>query len=308
MLETLIIIGPLFIIIFVSAVIQRFMKLGTDWIRVLNDYALYIGFPALILAALAKIRFSFDNHGDLLIVNSFFLLSSFLLTFLGCKLFVSSIRLRSTIFICLPFGNVAYLGIPVLVNIFGNEIVSDASLIVAVYLFWIFTLGISVIDYSTGLKKSHRIAKVISAIIKNPLLIAVILGILIGSFQISIPNFIWKAVEMISASTVPIVLVVIGLFIGRSEIGKLSEWISIFIFSILTLFVLPILFYFGLQVLGYSVSEFGSSILESAMPLAITPFALADKFKLDKEFIARSVVLSTILSVLSISFWKSVLF
>ncbi len=43
------------------------------------------------------------------------------------------------------------------------------------------------------------------------------------------------------------------------------------------------------------------------MPLAITPFALADKYNLDKDFIARSIILSTILSAISLPFWISLL-
>jgi hypothetical protein len=43
------------------------------------------------------------------------------------------------------------------------------------------------------------------------------------------------------------------------------------------------------------------------MPLAITPFALADKFDLDKKFIARAIVLSTILSIITIPLWISIL-
>jgi predicted permease len=39
------------------------------------------------------------------------------------------------------------------------------------------------------------------------------------------------------------------------------------------------------------------------MPLAITPFALADKYKLEKMFIARAIVLSTILSAITIPIW-----
>ena len=39
------------------------------------------------------------------------------------------------------------------------------------------------------------------------------------------------------------------------------------------------------------------------MPLAITPFMMADKYNLDKNLIARLIVLSTILSVVSLPFW-----
>jgi predicted permease len=43
------------------------------------------------------------------------------------------------------------------------------------------------------------------------------------------------------------------------------------------------------------------------MPLAITPFALARQYDLDQEFIARSIVMSTVLSLISLPFWISLL-
>jgi hypothetical protein len=112
---------------------------------------------------------------------------------------------------------------------------------------------------------------------------------------------------MITASVTPTVLIVIGLFIGKSKFGKLSEWLPIFLFSILKLAILPAIFYFGVKFSGASFSQFPSSIIQAAMPLAITPFALADKYNLNKDFIARSIVLSTILSVISLPFWISIL-
>ena len=116
-----------------------------------------------------------------------------------------------------------------------------------------------------------------------------------------------RALEMTSVSVTPIVLIVIGIFIGNSKIGKLLEWIPIFIFSLLTLIILPAGFYYGVKLFGYSPSVFSSSIIEAAMPLAITPFALADRYNLDKKFIARSIALSTTLSVISLPFWISIL-
>ncbi len=112
---------------------------------------------------------------------------------------------------------------------------------------------------------------------------------------------------MVSASVTPTVLIVIGLFIGKSKIGKLREWMPVFLFSMLTLFVLPAGFYFGLKICGLEPSAFAPSLIQASMPLAITPFALADRYHLNKEFIVRSIVLSTILAVLSLPFWISLL-
>jgi len=303
MTQILAVIAPLFLIIFASALLQKFKGLGDNWGNVLNDFALNIGFPVLIFTALAKTSFSFSAEAPLIISNSLFLLLSFVLVVIIGKALRLKKSMFLTLFICAAFGNVAYLGIPVLTQVSGEQILPLASLIVAIYLFWIFTIGVGYLDYSTEKKKKNVLKNMLKNFTKNPLLISVVLGIIVGGLQIPIPSLLMQSLTMVSASVTPIVLIVIGLFIGSSKIGKLSEWIPVFIFSIITLMVLPTGFYFGAQLFGFVPAQFSSSIIEAAMPLAITPFALAGKYGLNKKFIARAIVLSTILSVLSLPFW-----
>ena len=302
------IIAPLFLVIFVSALLQRWIKIGENWSQVLNDLALKIGLPVLIFSALAKTSFSFFEQSSLIISNSLFIIATFVFAFLLGKILRLEKKMFRTFFLCLIFGNTAYLGIPVLIQISGEKILSSASLIVAIYLFWIFTLGIGFLEFNDKQKRKRDILKTIFVdLVKNPLLAAVVLGILVASFKIILPSVLTKSLDMITASVTPTVLIVIGLFIGRSKIGKIIDWVPALLFSLATLIILPAAFYFGVKFLGFSPSLFFPSIIQAAMPLAITPFALSDKFGLHKEFIARSIVLSTILSIISLPFWISIL-
>ncbi|MDP2643121.1 MAG: AEC family transporter [Candidatus Peregrinibacteria bacterium] len=307
MLQVLTVIAPLFLIIFATAILQKFTNLGDDWSKVLNAFALKIGLPVLIFSALSKAPFSFSEQSSLIISNSLFVVGSLLLAYLIGKILRLKNQMFATLFICFIFGNVAYLGIPVLTQTSGDKILPTATLIVAIYLFWMFTIGIGYLDYSITKSKRDILTNVIKNLFFNPLLIAVILGITIGSLKLTLPSVLLKSLDMITASVTPTVLIVIGLFIGKSKFGKLTDWFPILLFSILTLGILPAIFYFGAKLFGFSPSHFSSSIIQAAMPLAITPFALADKYKLNKNFIARSIVLSTILSVISLPFWISIL-
>ncbi|PIR03965.1 MAG: hypothetical protein COV59_02160 [Candidatus Magasanikbacteria bacterium CG11_big_fil_rev_8_21_14_0_20_39_34] len=307
MIQILTIIAPLFLIIFASALLQKFKNIGDEWSKVLNEFALKIGLPVLIFAALAKTSFSFKEESSLIIANSLFLLVSFILAVIVGKILHLKKQMFLTFFICFVFGNIAYLGIPVLTSVSGEQILPKLSLIIAIYLFWLFTIGIGYLDYSLNKNKKDVTKNMLKNFTQNPLLLAVIFGLLFGSLKITIPSIILKSLEMISASVTPIVLVVIGLFIGTSKIGKLSEWFPVLLFSLFTLIIFPAGFYFSAKFFGLVPSQFMSSIIEAAMPLAITPFALSDKYNLHKTFIARSIVLSTILSVVSLPFWISLI-
>ncbi|MBP7899061.1 AEC family transporter [Candidatus Gracilibacteria bacterium] len=305
MIPILTVIAPLFLIIFASALLQKLGSINDNWSTVLNQFALKIGFPVLIFSALSKVPFSFSTEAGLIISNSLFIVGSLVLAFLIGKILRLEKQMFRTLFICFVFGNVAYLGIPTLTQVAGDKIVPTATLIVAIYLFWIFTIGVGYLDYSMTKSKKDVAKNMLKNLITNPLLIAVFMGIIMGSLRITIPAVLLKSLDMITASVNPTVLIVIGLFIGKSKFGKLSEWIPVTLFSVMKLAILPAIFYFGVKFSGVSLSQFPSSLIQAAMPLAITPFALADKYNLNKDFIARAIVLSTILSVISLPFWIS---
>jgi hypothetical protein len=232
---------------------------------------------------------------------------SFVIVFVLGKLFRVKDKMFRTLFLCLGFGNVAYLGIPALTQSFGELIVPEASLIVAVYLFWMFTVGIGFLEYLKKKKAAGALKKIGLSIVKNPLLLAVVFGLVFSHFDVSIPAVFQKSLDMLSASVTPVVLVVIGLFLGNSKWGRLKDWVPSILFAVCTLLFLPALFYFVVKGLNLEVVDFSASIVDAAMPLAITPFALADEYKLDKSFIARSIVLSTVFAVVTIPFWIYVL-
>lgn len=301
MIHVLTVIAPLFLIIFASSLLQRYYHIGDNWFTVLNEYAAKIGLPVLVFTALSKTHISLFDESRLIISNSLFILSIFALCFVCGTLFVHNKKILRTGFLCLIFGNIAYLGIPLLTQVFGESILPQASLIVAIYFFWIFTVGIGYI--SKDINEVTRRQKL--HFFKNPLLIAVCGGIIISSFSLKIPSLIMTSLDMISASVTPTVLIVIGLFLGKSQLGALKKWVPALIFSFLTLLVLPAIFYMGIMALGFSRGIFATSLIQAAMPLAITPFALAEQFDLDKDFIARSIVASTVFSLITLPFWIS---
>jgi len=297
-------IAPLFLIIFISAVFQKFQNVEGKWSNVLNEYVLKIGFPALIFLALINSSFSFKEEIILITANSLFLIVGFTLAFFIGKILKLSKKMFLTLFISFTFGNIGYLGIPIIVSVKGAEALPTASIIVAVYLFWMFTVGTGYLDYVNN--KNNIGKKIFKNLIKNPLLIAVALGFSISGAGIVLPLVIMETLDLISMSVTPVVLVTIGLFVGTLKIGKLKEWAPVLLFSLSILFISPAIFYFSIKFLGLLPSDFSISIIEAAMPLAITPFALADTYNLQKTFIARTIALSTILSIISLPFWITI--
>ncbi len=296
---------PLFLVIFTGFLFSKARTATVNWVEILNKYALWIGFPALVIVSLMQLQTELKNYLPLILVNSGYIVVSILLAYPISWLFRLSGKMRQALFLILPFGNVAYLGIPVLESAYGKSSLPIAAIIAAVYIFWMLTLALLLIELHE--KKSVNAGKLIVSLLKNPLLLSVFAGIAIVSLEISVPEIIDQTLRLFSESVTAVVLFSLGIFLGLQKAGNLRDWIQVSIFSITSMILLPALFYACLQLISLPTEETKATILEAAMPLGLTPYALSVQYNLESKFFARTVVFATLISIVILPLWLMVL-
>ena len=297
MLDIIQSIIPLFLIMAIGAAISPFID-KDKWIEVLNKYGLYIGFPAIIISGLTSVKDYSNLDFSIVGANFSILIISIVLIFLFTSVFKLKKEIRNTYLICSFWGNVAYLGFPLVTGLFpGSD--SLVSIIIAVYLLIVFTIGILILEISKE-NKSPGILNLFKNLFRNPLLLAVLFGIALVILDVTFPPVIQKPIEMFAASASPVVLLSLGIFIFR-KINFNKKVYHAAVISLYKLIALPLIFIFLLQFFEVSKSAASVSIIEAAMPLAITPFALAEIYPLDKEIVAMGVIISTLMSLFTIT-------
>ncbi len=294
-------VSPLFLVIGLGTVFSRTKVCTPQWIDILNKYALYIGFPALVIASLMSLEPGDQSFSPLILHTSLYIVCCMLLAFPVARIFRLSRNIMRTLFLVFSFGNVAYLGIPVLQNAFGDEILPTAAILSAVYLFWLLTLGIILIE-AFGDNKIHP-KKLLKSLLQNPLLISVFVGIAIVFFRIKLPDFAEKTINLFSGSVTAVVLFALGIFLGSQKIGKLKEWYIVLTFVVVTMLITPLCFYSYLKMVGLETMFTKATIIDAAMPLGLTPYVLTLQYKLESKLAARIVVLGTFLSIFIIPLW-----
>jgi len=302
MYPVFLLIAPFFGVILMGYLFAKLKIAGLEWTNTLNSYVVRIGFPSVIFYSLAKSPIKFAEHYQLLLINSLYLIICFLLALAISHAFHLSKQLRRTLFICLPYGNVAYLGLPILTEVFGEQIVPQASLLISIYLIWTFSVGIFYLEKTA--KPTIDYKSLFGGLFKNPLLIGVMLGIAASFFKLSADGVFLKIFDIIGKSTTPVIMISLGIFISQVKFGHWRDWITILFFSITKIMVLPAVFILLLFILKVNGNANLPSVLEAAMPFALTPYALAGVYDLDKNFITKTIVMSTILSVISLPFWS----
>jgi predicted permease len=296
---------PLFLVILTGTLFARLKMASQSWVEVLNKYALLIGFPALVIVSMLHLEGELKTYFPLILINSAYIVALLLLVYPVAALFGYSGKMKRSLFLILPFRNIAYLGIPILASAFGEKILPVAALLSAVYIFWMLTLGLVLIEAHGHEKFSLK--KVGLNLIGNPLLISVFVGIAIVSFGIPMPSFAEKTLRLFSDSVTAVVLFSLGIFLGLQDFGKPREWIQVAAFTAVTMFVLPAIFYGLLQFSNLPSDQLKSTVLDAAMPLGLTPYALSVQYHLETKLFARIVVLGTLLSIFVIPLWITVM-
>jgi len=293
-------IGPLFLVIFTGMIVSRNKSVDNSWLEILNNYALWIGFPAFILVALSRLEWNMNIYGNLIAWNSVRIVFSMLLVFPVSVLLKLKNNTRRTLFLAVSYGNVAYLGIPVLRSAFGDLILPEATMISSVYIFWMFTLGIFLVEYFGDYKVHVR--ELLVRLTTNPLLFAVFIGLFIATNHLQLPKIITSGLDIFANSVTAVVLFSLGLFMGKQPIGKLRDWLPVLAFSAIILFVLPFMFLLILKpFINLQMSK--AWVVEAAMPMGLTAYALCLKYELNTEFASRAVVASTLLALISLPVW-----
>lgn len=292
MLDVILKILPLFLLIGVGAILKASGLAKDSWVSVMNSLALYVAFPALVFSSLT----STDTvHYGSFFLNSAFLIITTVIAFVILKVLKVRTKLRNAYLLCIMFANSAYLGLPVVSSVLPESL-AEAGVIVASYIVVVFTLGIFLLESSK--KDGSNFLQVLLRALKNPLLIAALLGILCVQFNVKIPVFIDSTIGMVSSAASPLVLFAIGIFIVK-EVKFEKALLHAGILSVFRLLLIPLVFFFIGSFL-FTGRDFSVMMIESAMPVAITVFALSEMYPIDKKVVAYTIVVSTVLSVVSI--------
>lgn len=292
---------PLFLVILTGIIFSQTKSASETWVDILNKYALNIGLPALVIVSLIQLKPEAQSYSLLILINSVYFVLCMLLAFPIARILKLPTQTRNSLFLILSYGNVAYLGIPVLINTYGETIFPAATIIVAIYVFWLFTLGIILIE-SNG-EEQFDGKKIIFNLFRNPLLIAVFIGLFILIFKIQLPVVAEKTILLFSNSVTAVVLFSLGIFLGLHKKGKPTDWVKALSYSLIITLILPFIFYQIIKITPLDPFQIKATILDSSMPLGLTAYALSAKYKLETALVARIVVLSTMISVVTIPLW-----
>lgn len=300
MLSVLAISGPIFFIIFLGFVAVKANLLRSEEARALGAFVINFALPALLFKALAQrpaallldpILIGHYGGGSLLVFS--------LITLIMARRHRP--QKAAAIAVGTSLSNSAFMGFPIAEELFG----SDAAGMLAVYVFvenLILVPLLLVIAELDSKREGHwlqLIYDITARLLKNPLIIAMIAGVIFSTFHIPLFGAPSRTINLLSEASAPTALFYIGCSLAGLKLKGLSTEIGIITFSKLILHPTSVLLTFFL----FPVEDkevIKAAILNAAMPMATIYPLLAQRY--GQEGIASAIlVVTTVVSFISIS-------
>ncbi len=197
------------------------------------------------------------------------------------------------------FGNVLYLGAPVLATLYGQEAVKYAlvfDFLASTPLVW--TLAAFIASYY-GDKGGFSLRSSLKTIIGLPPLwgIAIGAGINVAGFQID--GLLLKFFDMLGCAVTPLMIFSIGLSL---KIPPIKYAFVLIPFVFIKLFIAPLMAFYITGIFPLDEIARKSAITESAMPVMVLLLIVSARYKLNESLTALAITLSTALSFISLPF------
>jgi len=139
-------------------------------------------------------------------------------------------------------------------------------------------------------------------LVRNPLVISPILGIVFSIGAVPLPKLVGNYLDLMAAAVAPAALFALGLsLVGHKLMGNVGEVIWL---ALLKAVVNPILT-FLLVAYIFAMDQLWSeaAVLLSAMPVAVNVYVIAQQYNVYFKTVSSVIIMSTVISIATIFFW-----
>lgn len=291
----------LFLLMAVGFILTKGGKLSSDGCSQMSHLLMYMVMPCTTISALQQNPYSPE------------LARVILMTFLACALcYAAYILLTGPLFrrrspderdvlrFSVIYGNTGFMGLPLVMGIFGAESVIYCAIYGTMFSISSWTHGVALMGgrENISLKKAFF----------NPGTIGCAIGFTLFFARLQLPAPIGAAVTHLGNMNTPLAMIIIGAQMASANLLSTFRQRRLYLSSALKLFALPLLTAVILVPFRLSEIAYSTVVLLAATPAAGLTGIFAQNFRRDTATAtaAQSVSLSTLLSILTLPIMAAV--
>ncbi len=282
LLQILQITAPVFLLTLAGYVWAR-QKMRFD-LEFITRLSISFSLPCLIFAVLVKVEIDPAAFREIALASVVAYASLGLVLWLGLRAAGLSMR---TYLAPGVFANTGNIGLPVALLAYGQEGLAFAIIIFAIMAIFSFTIGIYVVAGTGSL----------SEVLKQPLVYASVLGGVFALQGWSVPVWLLNSLDLAGQIAIPLMLLTLGVSIANLSVGEVGRAI---VLSLAKLSISTAIAILVVQLFGLTGVARGALVLQLIMPVAVTSYLLAERYRAEPDKVAGTVVVSTLISVATI--------
>jgi malonate transporter len=301
MLQIVGLVVPIFaVIVFGRLSISRKI-LDPDGLAALNGFAYWLALPALLFGSIA------ESHAPQVMGIAGIYLACCILVFafamfVGYLLFGGSLAKSAVFGLNATYGNVIFLGTPLVAAFFGPQGVTQILAIIAFHSGVLLPLAAVLMELGSGRQGGVRavIHRTVHGLVGNPIIVSIFLGFAWRATGIAVPGPIHNLLAVLGPSAAPLALFCLGASLPAiaTEPAIIREAT---VATLLKLTVLPFCVGWVAWFMGLSGLPWRVAVVTAAMPTGANAFLLARRATSFAESSACTVVVATAVSVISIT-------
>ncbi len=292
---------PIFLVIILGYILMRVGFFNEEFTRIADKFVFKVALPVLLFkqVATADIHSEFDIRFVLFCMGTTTVM--FALVWIIGRIFLKDKSMVGAFAQASARSSAAILGIAFIENIYGSCGMGPLMIVSAVPLYNIYSVIILTFNAKDREQGKGAIKKAFINILKNPIIIAIFLGLPFSIIGIEIPTIPLKAVSTVAQTATPIALLVVGAgFKGRQAIAKIGPTIAA---AFIKLIGLPLLFMPIALAMGFRNEALVAIIVMLGSPTTVTCYIMAKNMGNDEVLSSSVVVMSTLLSSVTLTAW-----
>lgn len=278
------------------------MRLGAAAAAELNKFVVWLCLPALLFRATATAHWQQIWHPRFVLSYTLATLAVYVLTLaLRCR------RPRGFADAAIDglsaaYANTDYVGIPLCVLVLGPHGLLPALIATLIVVCVLFAIAVVCVEIGLqgGQAPAVTIARVLAGLLRNPLVMAPLLGAAWAASGWAVPQPLDKFLRLLGSATTPCALVSLGAFLAARPVWRLVPGASTL--AAFKLVLHPLLTWLlATRVFGLPPPWAEAALLLSALPTGTGPYMLAGLYEREAAVVSATILCSTVGSLLTLT-------
>lgn len=293
----------LFFCIVAGYLANRCHLMDGDLNRRLSALVINVTTPAMILASVmtGDALPGWEEVGAILAVSLVSYALAFLLAAVSPRLLRAPAEQAGAYRFMTVFGNVGFIGFPVVAAVFGDSAVFYAS---------IFNLPFNLLVYTVGvlfLSGGRERVKLSWKLFVSPCVLASLATLVIALGHIQFPALVGQAMDLLGQVTTPAALLIIGSSLAQLPIRTVAGTPRVWALAFLRLIAMPLLVFFLLRPFVHNELILGIAMVVAGMPVSSNCTMLCLQYGGDQTLASQGTFVTTLCSMVTIPLLASAL-